>query len=129
MTIFVRSQKRNFEHARAPENKDKNRYRNVITCEYSMLNLVSLCIPHNYCFVGDESRVELASRDGVAGSDYINASYIDVSNLQALHIGSNFRSKIFFESSYSESSLFGYLKSRLMTCDLNFFVEPQIIQN
>ena len=33
MSSFVRSQKRNFEHARAAENKDKNRYRNVITCK------------------------------------------------------------------------------------------------
>ncbi|XP_076811203.1 receptor-type tyrosine-protein phosphatase alpha-like isoform X2 [Clavelina lepadiformis] len=57
LPAFVASHSPKCEYAKRPENKDKNRYKNVVTC--------------------DDSRVELDKMEGFENSDYINASYID----------------------------------------------------
>lgn len=61
-------------------NKTKNRFVNVLPCKLALL------IDHTPSFVymctlvaDDSSRVSLEYKPGVDGSDYINASHVDVS--------------------------------------------------
>ena len=61
-----------------PENKSKNRYKNILPCKPCQLaiNHIRECI-----VLVDYTRVVLADGDPtVPGSDYINANYISVSN-------------------------------------------------
>ena len=62
-------------NAKVTVNKNKNRYINIIPCKLlhcitNVLNDVSL---------DDHSRVVLNIQDNTAGSDYINASFVNVS--------------------------------------------------
>ena len=60
-----------------PYNKKKNRFCNIIPCEFSEFFAVWLCLmfpsPPD-----DQSRVKLRSLEGIEGSDYINASHVEV---------------------------------------------------
>ena len=65
-------------------NKAKNRYVNVLPCKFTE----TICTVSSVCEVADQSfiivvdennRVYLEFLRGVDGSDYINASHIDVS--------------------------------------------------
>uniref|UniRef100_H2YJK1 protein-tyrosine-phosphatase n=1 Tax=Ciona savignyi TaxID=51511 RepID=H2YJK1_CIOSA len=57
MPAYVASLNPVADYAKLPQNKDKNRYKNVITC--------------------DDSRVKLSPIEGDVYSDYINSSFID----------------------------------------------------
>ena len=68
-----------------PENKSKNRYKNILPCKQCQLaiNHIRACI-----VLVDYTRVVLADGDPtVPGSDYINANYISVSNLSCSTAG------------------------------------------
>uniref|UniRef100_A0A667YGI4 Receptor-type tyrosine-protein phosphatase epsilon n=1 Tax=Myripristis murdjan TaxID=586833 RepID=A0A667YGI4_9TELE len=60
-----------FEEASREHNREKNRYPNILPCERLAFFLLSS--------TDDHSRVVLSHTDGHLCSDYINASYIDVS--------------------------------------------------
>ena len=62
-------------------NASKNRYKNIIPCECYYIT-----VNRNYRlhFVDDHSRVVLTQQGEKPGSDYINASFVDVSNLDNL---------------------------------------------
>ncbi|XP_002122575.2 receptor-type tyrosine-protein phosphatase alpha-like isoform X1 [Ciona intestinalis] len=62
MPAYVSSLQPVADYAKLTENKEKNRYKNVITC--------------------DDSRVKLSPIDDVAFSDYINASFIDGNDVE-----------------------------------------------
>ena len=57
-------------------NKFKNRIINALPCEYMCTSVILIVI--NYDILDDYNRVKLSVTPGVPGSDYINASYIDV---------------------------------------------------
>ena len=59
-------------------NGSKNRYKNIIPCEYYYVTVNGNYHMHS---VDDHSRVVLTQQGGKPGSDYVNASFIDVSNL------------------------------------------------
>ena len=59
-----------------PENKPKNRYKNILPCEFFQKLVISF---NNYItlYTVDHTRVVLTETDAdVVGSDYINANYI-----------------------------------------------------
>ena len=62
-------------------NGSKNRYKNIIPCECCYIT-----VNRNYRlhFVDDHSRVVLTQQGEKPGSDYVNASFVDVSNLDNL---------------------------------------------
>ena len=64
--------------ATLPCNIPQNRFKNIYPCKYCMLirNCPILCTSAD-----DHTRVELKGDPDVEGSDYINASLIDVSQL------------------------------------------------
>ena len=66
-----------FHAAKLPVNVNKNRYKNILPCNsiYKYLKQFYL----KCSFVDDHSRVVLKLEDKCPGSDYINASFIDVS--------------------------------------------------
>ena len=64
-------------NAKVTVNKNKNRYINIIPCKLCVLYCSTLTM---YVFSDDHSRVVLNIQDNTAGSDYINASYVNVSN-------------------------------------------------
>ena len=69
------------EIATLPCNIPQNRFRNIYPCKYFLCTLIRhhpiLCISAD-----DHTRVELKGDPDVEGSDYINASFIDVSQLE-----------------------------------------------
>ena len=64
--------------AKLLRNKTKNRYNNVIPCKLTQL-CVLFVANSQYFLLDDHSRVVLSQQDLLGGSDYINASHIDVS--------------------------------------------------
>lgn len=75
-----------YQPAQSSVNLPKNRHQNIMPCEYlwvwhgtcgcgqvQVTNILYLC------FIDDRYRVRLLLHPGVYGSDYINASYVDVS--------------------------------------------------
>uniref|UniRef100_A0A8C7ZPL7 Receptor-type tyrosine-protein phosphatase epsilon n=1 Tax=Oryzias sinensis TaxID=183150 RepID=A0A8C7ZPL7_9TELE len=65
-----------YEEANKNENKEKNRYPNILPCEFTFVfaQLWSRVKPN------DNSRVVLTQLDGNPCSDYVNASFVDVSS-------------------------------------------------
>lgn len=66
-----------------PTNRPKNRFANIFPCEYKIimtntLSSSSVSLLTIVLWSDDESRVVLSEIPGVEGSDYINASWIDV---------------------------------------------------
>lgn len=63
-----------------PENKKKNRYKDIVPCKIIALPKVPATIPVHLVFflVDDYTRVELSTSFG-ADSDYVNANYVKVS--------------------------------------------------
>lgn len=59
-----------------PENKVKNRYKNILPCEL-FNQILSICYHGILLYTVDHTRVILKDVDSeVSGSDYINANYI-----------------------------------------------------
>lgn len=69
------------DSALLPENRGKNRYNNILPCEFFQLNW-PICVsvsPSLFSLSTDDStRVKLSYVDDDPCSDYINASYIPV---------------------------------------------------
>ena len=76
--------KKSREEGQRPENKSKNRYKNILPCESLFIYYIRLrrlfltccgCFPREV----NDTRVVLQSGDpSVVGSDYINANYVRV---------------------------------------------------
>lgn len=68
-----------------PINRSKNRLANILPCKrtFALIILDRLLtnrfISRSYSFLDESNRVFLVSARGIEGSDYINASFIDVS--------------------------------------------------
>ena len=58
-------------------NVNKNRYKNILPCKPPYL---FHCLYFVVSISDDHSRVVLSLQDNCSGTDYINASFIDVSN-------------------------------------------------
>ena len=73
------------EIATLPCNIPQNRFKNIYPCKYYNLLYVDKTTP-NYVYTSadDHTRVELKKDPDVKGSDYINASFIGVSQLKEL---------------------------------------------
>ncbi len=69
--------------SKLPHNITKNRFGNVFPCEYVRLRFTTiiLCL---FCVIDDFNRVKLKPVKDVIGSDYINASYVYVSQFISL---------------------------------------------
>ena len=70
-----------FEEAKACYNLPKNRYSNKLASELQdMISFSPVCVPTilTISYIDDLTRVRLRS-NGVEGSDYINANFINVS--------------------------------------------------
>jgi len=70
-----------FEEAKACYNLPKNRYSNKLASELQdMISFSPVCAPTilTISYIDDFTRVKLRS-NGVEGSDYINANFINVS--------------------------------------------------
>jgi netrin-G3 ligand len=73
----VKAQPSKFLSANNPANKFKNRLVNILPCKL-ILSSIKIQI-FLFIFSDENTRVCLSPIRGVEGSDYINASYIDVS--------------------------------------------------
>ena len=71
-----------YDVSKMPCNLPKNRFENIFPCEevYVVITLLLMnCCLAPLCSADDTSRVVLSTIPSKVGSDYINASYIDVS--------------------------------------------------
>lgn len=79
----MKAQPSKFLSANNPANKFKNRLVNILPCEYNRFTRdiqgdFNEIIKKNTTRLDENTRVCLSPVRGVEGSDYINASYIDV---------------------------------------------------
>ena len=70
-----------FTDANSDNNKFKNRVTNAIPCKWSGCDVgVKQILTLSFLMCTDNhNRVTLMMKPGIGGSDYINASYVDVS--------------------------------------------------
>jgi receptor-type tyrosine-protein phosphatase F len=71
----MKAQPSKFISANNPSNKFKNRLVNILPCKS---NPSKSNFPNLFFFADENTRVCLSPIRGIDGSDYINASYIDV---------------------------------------------------
>ena len=79
---------REFSEASEDTNKFKNRVTNALPCEKTKSSmsrakhtslLVCCIVLNNVIFPVNHNRIVLNKKPGISGSDYINASFVDVS--------------------------------------------------
>lgn len=64
-----------------PENRNKNRYKNILPCEYlnsDELNRIKIFIQVDYTRVTLKDGPNVDEQDSIQSSDYINANFIEV---------------------------------------------------
>ena len=82
----VKAQPSKFLSANNPANKFKNRLVNILPCMQSYINGTKIQNNSFSFYLDENTRVCLSPMRGIEGSDYINASYIDVSHSREIQL-------------------------------------------